>query len=155
MSRVFDIDEISSEIEDILNNSEEISLKVNTDNMLPLLRKGKDIATVSKIKNLLNENDIVLYRKENDELSFSRIKFVSGETFVLCGDSSSEYEYNVCRDRIIALLISFDRNGKTYKVSDKSSKAYRTALPVTKELWKYTVSMNNRTKSFIKFLKKK
>ena len=107
-----------------MNNNFEIAKELLTKNgkitglasgisMKPLLRSGKDNAVIIPNPQHLRENDVVLYRRnENNELILHRIIKITQNGFIIRGDNVYYTEKDVKTQDIIGILKGFYRNGK-------------------------------------------
>ena len=62
MAEIKDFDKLTGDIDVTLLSDAKISFVQNSSDMLPLLRKGKDKVTVSKLTKAPIKNDVVLCR---------------------------------------------------------------------------------------------
>lgn len=96
--------------------------------MLPLLRQGRDLFTVSrKGPERCKVGDVVLYRRPPKRYVLHRIVEVRPESYVLLGDNCVNREYGITDADILGVMTGFTRAGKTYSVTDPRYRAY-TAL---------------------------
>ena len=92
--------------------------------MLPLLRQGKDLFILERKKSgRCNVGDVVLYRRR-DQYVLHRIIEVKPDDYVIIGDNCTEKEYGITDNNILAVMISFIRNGKNYSVNTFSYRIY-------------------------------
>ena len=102
--------------------------------MLPLLRQGKDLFVLERKKSgRCNVGDVVLYRRRNQYV-LHRIIEVKAEDYVILGDNCTEKEYGITDDNILAVMISFIRNGKNYSVNTFMYRIYSF-------IWLKTITM--------------
>ena len=102
--------------------------------MLPLLRQGKDLFILERKKSeRCNVGDIVLYRRRNQYV-LHRIIEVKPDDYVIIGDNCTEKEYGITDNNILAVMISFIRNGKNYSVNTFSYRIYSF-------IWLKTITM--------------
>ena len=91
--------------------------------MRPLFKTCRDMIVISPIENPLKKYDVVLYRGEGGEYILHRIIRVGEEICIIRGDNTYSKEY-VPRDRIIGILTSFNRKGKSGSPDTFSFKLY-------------------------------
>lgn len=102
--------------------------------MLPLLRQGKDLFILERKKSgRCNVGDVVLYRRR-DQYVLHRIIEVKPDDYVIIGDNCTEKEYGITDNNILAVMISFIRNGKSYSVNTFSYRIYSF-------IWLKTITM--------------
>lgn len=102
--------------------------------MLPLLRQGKDLFILERKKSeRCNVGDVVLYRRR-DQYVLHRIIEVKPDDYVIIGDNCTEKEYGITDNNILAVMISFIRNGKNYSVNTFSYRIYSF-------IWLKTITM--------------
>ena len=93
--------------------------------MLPLLRQGKDLLTVTKKSGeRCKKGDVVLYRRPPESYVLHRIVEVRKDDYVLLGDNCVEKEYGIRDVDILGVLTSFVRGGKEHRVSDAGYRLY-------------------------------
>lgn len=91
--------------------------------MRPLFRTRRDMIVISPIQRPLKKYDVVLYRGSGGEYILHRIIKVKEDICVIRGDNTYSKEY-VPNDRIIGLLTSYNRNGKSGSPDSLSFKLY-------------------------------
>lgn len=117
-------------IEELLERDGIITYKVIGKSMEPMLLSNKDLITIRKTtpNSLLQENDVVLFKKK-DLLVLHRIVQVQPNgMFSILGDNCSQIDKNIKRKDILGILIGFVHNGKHYEVSDDTYSKYVTYL---------------------------
>lgn len=145
--------EMAPLIEEILAESGEVSFVSAGVSMMPTIRDRKDVVTLVRPEGKLKKGDVPFYRRDNGQYILHRIIYVNNDTYVTRGDNQWENEYNVRDDQIIGVLYSFDRDGKTYKVTDAGYKIYVKFLPVIRYLRKYYYLFKSKVYAFLQFLK--
>ena len=96
--------------------------------MLPLLREGKDLFTVTKKgPERCRAGDVVLYRRPPDHYVLHRVVEVKPDSYVLLGDNSVAREYGIRDEDILGVMTGFVRSGKEHSVSEPGYRLY-TAL---------------------------
>lgn len=152
MSKKISMEEMAPLIQEILAESGEVSFVSAGTSMLPTIRDRKDTVTLVKPQGKLKKGDIPFYRRDNGQYILHRVVYVNGDTYVMCGDNQWENEYNIRHDQIIGVLHSFDRDGKTHKVTDLDYRIYVKLLPLVKYGRKYYYLLKSKVYSFLKFL---
>ena len=79
--------------------------------MRPLFRTRRDMIVIKPVERELKKYDIVLYRGAGGEYILHRIIKVKEDFFVIRGDNTYTKEF-VPKDRVIGVLVSYNRNGK-------------------------------------------
>lgn len=93
--------------------------------MLPLLRQGKDLFTVTKKgRRRCRKYDVVLYRRPPSSYVLHRIIEVRRDSYVILGDNCVKKEYGITDKDILGVMTSFVRNGKTHSVDETWYKLY-------------------------------
>lgn len=93
--------------------------------MLPMLKQGRDTFTVNKkTEERCRKYDVILYRRPPKSYVLHRIIEVRKNDYVVLGDNCINKEVNIRDSDIIGIMTSFVHNGKEYKVTDKSYRAY-------------------------------
>lgn len=146
------MEEMAPLIQEILAESGEVSFVSAGTSMLPTIRDRQDTVTLVKPQGKLKKGDIPFYRRDNGQYILHRVVYVNGDTYVMCGDNQWENEYNIRHDQIIGVLQSFDRKGKTHRVTDLDYRIYVKCLPVVKYGRKYYYLFKSKVYSFLKFL---
>ena len=152
MSKRVSMDEMAPLIREILAESGEVSFVSAGVSMLPTIRDRKDTVTLVRPQGILKKGDVPFYQRDNGQYILPRVIYVNGDTYVMRGDNQWENEYNVRHDQIIGVLHSFDRDGKTYKVTDTGYKLYVKFLPLIRYSRKYYYLLKSNVYAFIKFL---
>lgn len=133
--------------EEYLNKYGELTYRNVGVSMLPMLKQGRDLFTVSK-KNSgrCKKYDVVLYRRPPNRYVLHRIVEVREDGYVILGDHCMNKEYGVTDEDIVGVLVSFQHRGKEYPVTDRRYRIYSRLW-----YWIYPIRMLAfRLKSFIK-----
>ena len=155
MSKNFSFEELVPVINETFEKNGEVTVTAKGNEMQPIIRDAKDSVTLAKPTEKPKKNDIVLYLSETSEYKLRRIVFVNGENYVASGDNETSNEYNITDERIVGVMISCDRGGKTFKTSDFSYRLYTALLPVIKPAMTGYNWLRKRVVNFIKFLMKR
>jgi hypothetical protein len=83
--------------------------------MRPLFRTRRDMIVIKPIERPLRKYDVVLYRGPAGEYILHRIIKIKENVYVIRGDNTYRKEY-VPKDRVIGVLDSFNRKGKSKNV---------------------------------------
>ena len=93
--------------------------------MLPLLRQGKDLFTVTKKgRRRCRKYDVVLYRRPPSSYVLHRIIEVRKDSYVILGDNCVKKEYGITDKDILGVMTSFVRSGKTHTVDEPLYRLY-------------------------------
>ena len=93
--------------------------------MMPLLRQGRDLFTITKkTARRCKAGDVVLYRRPPNKYVLHRIIAVRPNDYVILGDNCIGREYGIKDSDILGVMTSFVRNGRTYSVKDLPYRIY-------------------------------
>ena len=93
--------------------------------MMPLLRQGKDLFTVTKRNGeRCKKGDVVLYKRPPNKYVLHRIVEVRDNGYVILGDNCINKEYGIKDSDIIGVMTGYVRNGKEHSIYDKSYRLY-------------------------------
>lgn len=93
--------------------------------MLPLLRSGKDLYTVTKSSGQrFRKGDVVLYRRPPEQYVLHRIIKVREKDYVILGDNCINKEYGITDDDILGVMTAYIRSGKEHSVSELPYRIY-------------------------------
>ena len=85
--------------------------------MMPLLRQGKDLFTVTKRNGeKCKKGDVVLYKRPPNKYILHRIVEVRKNDYVILGDNCINKEYGIKDIDIIGVMTSYVRNGKEHSI---------------------------------------
>lgn len=92
--------------------------------MLPLLREGHDLFTVTKKgSERCRVGDVVLFRR-NGRYILHRVVKVRADSYDCLGDNSVNKEYGVKDSDILGVMESYTRNGKKHPVTAPAYRLY-------------------------------
>ncbi len=111
--------------EDYLNKYGVLTYSIKGVSMLPLLREGKDLFTVTKKEDeRCKVGDVVLYRRPPNDCVLHRIIKVREHDYVILGDNCVQKEYGITDEDIIGVMTGFVRDGKTHSVAELGYRLY-------------------------------
>ncbi len=91
--------------------------------MQPLFKTCRDMIIVEPVCGEAKKYDVVLYRGQCGEYILHRIVGVKESFYIIRGDNTYKKEI-VSKDRVIGVLVSFNRKGKSKTVGDLSYNIY-------------------------------
>lgn len=93
--------------------------------MMPLLKQGRDLFTVTKKgSERCRKYDVVLYRRPPDKYVLHRVVKVRKKDYVILGDNCINKEYGIIDDDILGVMTSFVHKGKQHTVNDMTYRIY-------------------------------
>ena len=93
--------------------------------MMPLLKQGRDLFTVTKKgSERCRKYDVVLYRRPPDKYVLHRVVKVRENDYVILGDNCINKEYGITDDDILGVMTSFVHKGKQHTVNDMIYRIY-------------------------------
>ncbi len=93
--------------------------------MLPLLREGKDLFTVTKKgSERCSKYDVILYRRPPHSYVLHRVIKVRKNDYIILGDNCINKEYGITDADIIGVMTSFVHKGTEHSVNELSYKIY-------------------------------
>lgn len=109
----------------LLEEDIDIMLTVTGTSMKPLLTHKKDSVILTKCDKFnLKKGDIPLYKRNNGQYVLHRIVKVKENIYDLCGDNQYIIEKSLPKENIIAVVKTFEWNGKLYSCNDFVYKIY-------------------------------
>ncbi len=119
-----EISVLENNIEDILEKSGVYASVTVGNSMFPLFKMHRDMIVVKKPCFRLKKYDVALYRI-NAKYILHRVIGVDEckGVYIIRGDNTYIKEY-IPFEKVIAVLVSFNRKGKHHDVSDKSYRIY-------------------------------
>ena len=111
-------------IEDVIQESGSYASITKGGSMLPLFKTARDVIIITPHTHPLKKYDVPLY-KEGDKYILHRIIAVDEEKkiYVIRGDNTFVKEY-VPFDKVVGVLSSFNRKGKSISVYARGYKLY-------------------------------
>ncbi len=91
--------------------------------MLPMLVEDRDSVVLSPLPEKLKKYDLPLYQRANGQFVLHRI-VKAEDTYTCIGDNQVYLEAGLAHEQMIAVVSSFNRNGREYKVTDLAYRLY-------------------------------
>ena len=120
---ISNLDELLPLITECLSIGQSVKFSPRGISMLPMIVQGRDSVTLSPAPEKLKKYDIPLYRRADGSFVLHRVVKV-GETYTCVGDNQIALERGVTHESVIAVVSSFNRNGKEICVTDLLYMAY-------------------------------
>lgn len=135
--------------EEYLNTNGSLTYSNVGVSMLPLLRQGKDLFTVTrKSAERCKAGDVVLYRRPPKSYVLHRIIEVRPEDYVILGDNCINKEYGIRDEDILGVMTGYVRNGREHRVTEPGYRLYSAVMlysvPVRVFLKKCAVRLKRR-----------
>ena len=113
----------STLVEDELEASGVYASTTSGVSMEPLFKTRRDVVIIAKPTGELKKYDVGLYRSPTGKYILHRVIKVLEDEYLIRGDNTYVIEH-IAKDRIIGVLVEFNRKGKRQKCTDKSYIAY-------------------------------
>ena len=113
----YSINDLMPLISASLDAGQKVRMKVSGISMTPILHDVRDTVVMEKPQKI-KKYDIVLHKRANGQYILHRVVAKKGNVLTIAGDFETEKEYPVYEDQVIAVVTSFCRNGKNYRVTD-------------------------------------
>ena len=91
--------------------------------MKPLFKTHRDVVVLKKNDRELEKYDVALYTNKIGRYILHRVIGKKGDFYVIRGDNTFVKEY-VPKNRVIAYMVSFNRNGKHHTTNEVGYKIY-------------------------------
>lgn len=113
-------------LEEYLRATGKLACRNVGTSMLPMLKQGRDVFTVSAYRGgKLKKYDVVLFKRKSGEYILHRIvKTPDDGTYVLMGDNCCYKESGIRKEDILGVMISFDHRGRTISTDSALYKFY-------------------------------
>ena len=123
-------------LQEAFARGQELTFTPTGTSMLPMLDGREDTVTFSPKPERLKKYDVAFYcRPTSGQLVLHRmVGFDKSGGYVFSGDGQYYYEYGITDNDVLALMTSFTRKGKTYKLSDPSYRLYIRRMMLKKRL---------------------
>lgn len=142
------LDDIMGIIIEKLNNGGKVTFSPKGTSMLPMLRDGEDMVVLEKPKGRLKIFDIPLYKRKDGKYILHRVVNFDGHGgYVMCGDNQFVREYGIYDEDIIAVVVAFNRKGKTYDTTSLRYNLYVDFWYYTRHIRRVIASIKRRFKS--------
>ena len=93
--------------------------------MMPLLKQGRDVFTLTKkTGERCKKNDVALYKRKDHVYVLHRIVEVRDNDYVFLGDNCIKKEYGIRDEDILGVMTSFVHRGKKVRVDDPWYRMY-------------------------------
>lgn len=133
-------------IQESLEQGKSVRIAPQGISMLPMLRQGRDTVLLSPLPKRLKKYDLPLYQRSNGQYVLHRV-VVAGETYTCMGDNQFLPEPGLQHDQMIALVTSFQRDGREYSVNGLFYQLYcrfwHYSRPV-RRLWRHILGRLRR-----------
>lgn len=110
-------------IEEELSKHESCATNTVGVSMRPLFKTHRDVVVLKKATGELKKYDVALYTDKVGRYILHRIIGIKEDHYVIRGDNTYVKEY-VPKERVIAYMVSFNRNGKHHIVEEVGYKLY-------------------------------
>jgi signal peptidase len=112
-------EKLSSVLLTMLSENIDVTITVTGDSMFPLWRHKRDTVVLTNCdKSALRKGVIPLYVRESGQYVMHRIVKANNNNYNLCGDAQTQIEYNLPKEKIVAVVKGFTRKGKEYSCDD-------------------------------------
>lgn len=115
-------------IDEVISTGGEFRLFPRGTSMMPLLREGID-SVILVSPNNVDENDIVLYKRDSGQFVLHRIVKIKKDEYIMCGDNQFILEYGIKRENILAKVSSFYRAEEHIDNDNEKYLKYLKSLP--------------------------
>lgn len=110
-------------IEDSLEKHGIFASRTRGTSMWPVFRTHRDTVYIVKPEGKLRPRDIALYTSPDGRYIMHRVIRVKKDEYIIRGDNTYITEH-VPHDRVIGILMEFDRKGKHHTTKDFSFRLY-------------------------------
>ena len=112
-------------IEEYLKEHGSLTYRNVGTSMMPLLKQGRDVFTLTKkTDERCKKNDVALYKRNDHVYVLHRIVEVREHDYVFLGDNCVRREFGIRDEDILGVMTSFTHKGKNYRVNDPKYKIY-------------------------------
>lgn len=112
-------EEKPADVEELLREGNNVSIKVRGYSMYPFLIPGKDSVIVEPAAGMdaFKRGEVLLYRRATGLLVLHRVWKVKNDGLYFVGDNQMEIEGPLDRKQVIGKMVSFEKNGRYHDVS--------------------------------------
>ena len=103
---------IKTDFRGLLERDGKFVYKNKGTSMYPLIREGRDLLVIEKIREKPKKYDVLLYQRDQGEYVLHRVLEVRPDGYVLNGDNCWWKEYGITDRHIIGILTAVIRDGK-------------------------------------------
>lgn len=115
-----------------------VTVPLNGVSMLPLIRRGIDPVTVTRLYRPLKKGDVVLFRRHDGVFAVHRVRRLRGNTVVTLGDGCLTEDPPMTSDRVCGIVIRVCRNGRSISLDGPTGRFFgrlwMAALPLRRFL---------------------
>ena len=130
-------------IEEYLKEHGTLTYRNVGTSMMPLLKQGRDVFTLSKkTSERCKKNDVALYKRSDHVYVLHRIVDVREDDYVFLGDNCVSREYGIRDEDIIGVVTTFVHKGKQVSVDDPGYRLYVW-------IWSHTTGLRTLLKRIV------
>ena len=118
------LDDVMPLIKERLAAGQTVSFSPHGTSMLPMIVQGIDTVELAPLTDKLKKYDLPLYQRDNGQYVLHRIVKAENDTFTCIGDNQFAYEHGVEMRQMIAVVVSFNHNGKVHSVDSFGYRFY-------------------------------
>ncbi len=107
----------------VLEEGRLVKFTVVGNSMYPIFRSNIERVTVRKAEKV-RKYDVILYRRDDGDYVLHRVVGKGKLGYKLCGDNQLAVEYPVRDENVIAVMTSFERNGREVRADSMWYRAY-------------------------------
>lgn len=144
-------EKFSSLLVPMLAENRDVVVPVTGNSMYPLWKHRRDSVVLSSCDKFgLKKGDITLYRRPSGQIVLHRIVKVNKDSYDMCGDAQTRIEPKVPKENMLAVVISFTRNGKEFQSDHIVYKTYKHIWLLTLPLRRMMAKSFRILRSFIR-----
>ncbi|MBQ7433261.1 MAG: S24/S26 family peptidase [Lachnospiraceae bacterium] len=107
-----------STLRQIVENGQEVSLKISGSSMMPFLIHERDMILFGPVKGELKKGDMVFFQRQEGQFVMHRICKITPEGYYIVGDAQVVIEGPIKREQIFAKVNRARRKGKWIDEND-------------------------------------
>ena len=111
-NKVVDTDAYVTVLKNLVEEGQEVSLRITGCSMTPFLGHGRDDIFFRRPERPLRRGDMVFYRRSSGQYVMHRICRVTEKGYDLVGDAQTRIEHGIRQEQIFALVTRVRRKGK-------------------------------------------